>query len=106
MTPDDFPDVTPTNRYHMQRPKEAFGSMAEASLGSSEEADEEVQPTMQLRCELQILNTGGSFFTSSCWQSVHMDAVYCQCQCLDASWQPLIFAINICIRFCTGIAAF
>ena len=64
MTPDDFPDVTPTNRYHMQRPKEAFGSMAEASLGSSEEADEEVQPTMQLRCELQILNTGGSCFAT------------------------------------------
>jgi len=78
MTPDDFPDVTPTNRYHMQRPKEAFGSMAEASLGSSEEADEEVQPTMQLRCELQILNTGGSCFPISCWQCIHMVAMYCQ----------------------------
>ena len=75
MTPDDFPDVTPTNRYHVQRPKEAFGSMAEASLDSSEEADEEVQPTMQLRCELQISNTGGC-------------------------WQPLIFVI-----ICTGTAA-
>ncbi len=80
MTPDDFPDVTPTNRYHMQRPKEAFGSMAEASLGSSEEADEEVQPTMQLRCELQILNTGGSCFATSHCQIMHIDAVYYQWQ--------------------------
>ena len=58
MTPDDFPDVEPTNRYHTPRPKEAFGSIADASLGSSGEAEEEVQPTMQLRCELEITNTG------------------------------------------------
>lgn len=60
MTPDDFPDVTPTNRYHTPRPKEAFGSIADASLGSSGEAEEELQPTMQLRCELEITNTGES----------------------------------------------
>ncbi|DBA82477.1 hypothetical protein WJX79_005540 [Trebouxia sp. C0005] len=72
MTPDDFPDVTPTNRYHVPRPKEAFGSLAEASLGSSEEADEEVQPTMQLRCELQILNTDDEPFTFTTGMQSHL----------------------------------
>ncbi len=57
MTPDDFPDITPTNRYHSPRPKEAFGSVADATM-EPEEPDDEEQPVCQLRCELEITNTG------------------------------------------------
>ena len=58
MTPDDFPDITPSNRYYMPRPKEAFSPGAGEPPAKAEEPDEEEEPTMQLRCELEIVNTG------------------------------------------------
>ena len=57
MMPDDFPDITPSNRYYQPRPKEAFGGVAEATL-EAEADDRQQMPTMQLRCELDITNMG------------------------------------------------
>lgn len=57
MVPDDFPDIMPTNRYHMQRPKEAFNSVGDATL-EADNSEPEEQLTMQLRSELEITNTG------------------------------------------------
>ena len=57
MVPDDFPSVDLPNTYHMPRPKEAFASAADMHLGS-DEAEPERQMTMQLRLQLQVLNTG------------------------------------------------
>lgn len=59
MIPDDLPDIIPTNRYHQPRPQEKFGAIAEATL--EPEAPKELElPTMQLRCQLEIYNTGES----------------------------------------------
>lgn len=57
MIPDDFPDITPTNRYHQPRPKETFNAVADATL-EPEGPKRQEMPTMQLRCELEIVNTG------------------------------------------------
>ena len=59
MMPDDFPDITLTNRYYQPRPgaKEAFGATPDTTLEPEGPKREEL-PTMQLRCELEIINTG------------------------------------------------
>lgn len=57
MVPDDFPSMDLPNTYHAPRPKDPFGSVADMNLGSDGN-EEEVQPTMQLRLELRIQNTG------------------------------------------------
>ena len=57
MIPDDFPDITVPNRYHQPRPKEAFNAVADATL-EPEGPQRQEMPTMQLRCELEIVNTG------------------------------------------------
>ena len=57
MIPDEFPDITPTNRYHQPRPKETFNAIADATL-EPEGPKRQEMPTMQLRCELEIINTG------------------------------------------------
>lgn len=57
MVPDDFPSMDLPNTYHTPRPKDPFGSVADMNLGS-DEPEVERQPTMQLRLQLQVQNTG------------------------------------------------
>ena len=59
MIPDEFPDIVPSNRYHQPRPQEKFGAIAEATMEPEGPKEPEL-PTMQLRCELEIYNTGES----------------------------------------------
>lgn len=59
MIPDDFPDIVPSDPAYLPRPQEKYGSIAEATMEPEGPKAPEL-PTMQLRCQLDICNTGTS----------------------------------------------